>query len=97
MVSEQQKIINRLISLACDGNISVDVTPEKTVITISHTAFHSADFKLRWLGDHYAVYFVDGNGESSQAVCSIWNPLDAIKFGAMYMMMIELRAKRVVN
>lgn len=96
MATKKQKIVNRLMSLADSKGIKVDVSEEQSSMTISHYSHHSADFKLRWVdGDHYAGYFVDGNnGECSQAIVSIWTPMDAIKFAAMYMMMVELRARR---
>ena len=94
-MASKKKIINRLLSLGDSDGIKVDTTND-SFITISHARFHSADFRLRWVdGDHYACYFIDGNnGECSQAIMSIWTPMDAIKFAAMYTMMIELRARR---
>jgi hypothetical protein len=98
MANTQEKIKNRLKSLNEIDDIEVVATDEYGQIEISHRLHHTADFKFKWIeDDHYVGYFVDGDGNESQAIVSIWTAIEAIKFVALYTTLIELRAKRQAN
>jgi hypothetical protein len=55
-----------------------------------------ADFKLKWVpvSNYYAGYFVDAGGNESQAIVSLRDSMDAVKFAVLYSTLVELRAKR---
>ncbi len=62
--------------------------------TVEHGLQHTADFTFRWPDDsHFVGYLVNSEVES-QAIISLWYPMDAIKFGSLYATLIELRARR---
>jgi len=91
----QDKIKNRLTSLRELDDVSVEVSSEWGTIRVQHRLHYAADFEFVWVdSDHYVGYFVDGKGSRSQAVVSLWTPLEAVKFVALYATLIELRAKR---
>lgn len=91
----KKKIINRVKSLNEIDDVQVVVSEEQGSIDIEHCKKHSANFRLKWVDDnHYVGYFVDSDGIESQAIISIWNDIESIKFVSMYLTMIELRAKR---
>ena len=93
----QQKIVNRIKSLNEIDDIEIIVSEEKGTIDIKHRLKHAANFRLRWIDDnHYVGYFIDADDFESQAIVSIWNDLESIKFVSMYLTMIELRAKREI-
>ncbi|KWB64165.1 hypothetical protein WL38_20330 [Burkholderia ubonensis] len=95
MATLQEKLVNRIRSLQELDDVSVEVSEELGQIEVSHRRHHVADFKLRWLdGNHYAGYFVDGDGYESQAIVSLWTSMDAVKFVVLYSTLVELRAKR---
>lgn len=96
MTTTQKKIVNRINSLSEVEDVTVEVSSEFGQISISHRLHHTADFKLKWVdGTHYAGYFVDGSGYESHAIISLWSPLEAVKFIALYVTLVELRAKRI--
>lgn len=91
----QEKIKNRLMSLWELDNVEVNLSGEWGTIRIQHRLHYAADFEFVWTdGDHYVGYFVDAAGRRSQAIASLWSPLEAVKFAALYVSLIELRAKR---
>jgi hypothetical protein len=97
-MSDQEKIKNRLTSLRELTDVSLEVSETKGTIRIKHRLHYAADFDFSWIdNDHYVGYFVDAEDNKSQAVVSIWTPLEAIKFVALYVSLIELRAKREVR
>jgi hypothetical protein len=49
---------------------------------------------FRWTADHFVGYFIDGNGNQSQAVVSLYTPLAAIQFVSAYVMLNEIRANQ---
>jgi hypothetical protein len=49
---------------------------------------------FRWTPDHFVGYFIDGNGNQSQAVVSLYTPLAAIQFVSAYVMLNEIRANQ---
>lgn len=92
MASNKQKLLNRLKTLGDLPDVTVDVVGQ--LLTVSHGLHHTADFTFRWTDDsHFVGYFVNDEVES-QAIISLWDPMDAIKFGALYATLIELRAMR---
>jgi hypothetical protein len=97
-MANQEKIKNRIASLRELDDVSVEVSDSQGTIRVQHRLHYTADFDFTWVdGDHYVGYFVDGNNHKSQAVVSIWTPLEAIKFVALYATLVELRAKREVR
>lgn len=91
----QEKIKNRIKSLNELDDVLVETTGESGQIWIRHRLHHVADFKFKWVdGDHYVGYFIDAHGNESQAIVSLWTPLEAIKFVALYATLVDLRAKR---
>ena len=95
MATLQDKIRNRIYSLNELDDVTVDCTNRYGQISISHRLHHAADFKLKWVdGNHYVGYFVDANGNESQAIVSLWSAMDAIKFIVLYSSLIELKARR---
>jgi hypothetical protein len=63
-------------------------------IYVKFGTLRSIDFKFEWSKDHYIGYFLDENGIKSQAVISIWKPIQAVKFAATYSLLIGLRANK---
>ncbi len=95
MATVQEKLKSRLRSLQDLDGVSVDVSEDLGTIDISHELHHVADFKFKWVdGNHYVGYFIDSDGNQSQAIVSIWVPIEAVKFMVLYTSLIELRAKR---
>ncbi len=95
MESIQKKIKNRLASLEEIDDVTVSWTQGFGAITITHRLHHAADFHFKWVdGNHYVGYFVDGEGNESEAVVSLWSAMDAIKFIVLYSTMVDLKAKR---
>ena len=95
MAKTQEKIKNRLNSLSELDDVTVEVSDERGQIWIQHRLHHAADFRFTWVdGNHYVGYFIDATNNQSQAVVSLWTPLEAVKFVALYATLVELRAKR---
>ena len=95
MATLQEKIKNRLNSLNEIDDVSVEATSELGQIFISHRLHHAADFKFKWVdGNHYVGYFVDSDGNESQAILSLWSAMEAVKFIVLYSTLIELKARR---
>jgi transposase len=95
-MTAQMKICNRILSLKEIG-VGVNVSSDAGSISIEMQYVHAANFKLKWIDDHYAGYFIDVKGNQSQAVVSIKTSFQAIKFVNMYSLLLELRAKRKVG
>ena len=93
-MAQRTKITNRLKSLNDIDGVSVDLSEEKKTVKVKHEKYHSLDFTFRWLGDHFAGYFIDGDGNQSQAVISLWTGMDAIHFSAAYSLLVDLRARQ---
>ncbi len=72
------KIANRLTSLEDIQGVTVTTSDEKKTIYVAYKTHRSLDFKLVWSNDHYIGYFMDGEGNQSQAVLAIWEPIEAI-------------------
>jgi hypothetical protein len=72
------KIANRLSSLKDIQGVTVTISDEKKTIYVAYKTHRSLDFKFMWSNDHYIGYFMDGEGNQSQAVLAIWEPIEAI-------------------
>ena len=88
------RIVNRLKSLEDIEGVSVTVSKDKKTIHIEYKTHRSLDFKFVWSNDHFIGYFLDGERNQSQAVISLWEPIEAIHFATSYSLLIELRAGR---
>jgi len=95
MLSLQKKLKNLLRSLREIDGVTVNVSEDMGTINISHKLHHVADFIFKWVDDnHYVGYFVGSDKLPSQAIVSIWEPLEAVKFIVLYSSLYELRARR---
>ena len=91
----QTVIKNRLKSLEDLELVSVEVSSDNCNIDITHSRHHGMDFSFRWVNDdHFLGYFIDADGNKSQAVISLYTGLDAIKFSTAYALLDELRANQ---
>ena len=91
----RKKILNRLKSLRDIKGVAVELSDEERSLTIRYRTERSLDFYFKWVDDsHFVGYFEDDEGEMSQAVISLWTPMDAIHFSAAYSLLIQLRAGR---
>ncbi|MEI6262767.1 MAG: hypothetical protein WCR46_23065 [Deltaproteobacteria bacterium] len=94
----QKLITNRLKSLEELPEVSVELTGNTNgTIRITHANHHAPEFLFRWTADHFVGYFIDGNGNQSQAVVSLYTPLAAIQFVSAYVMLNEIRANQEAN
>ena len=93
-MSNRTKIVNRLKTLEDIDGVDVTISDEKKTIYVNFQTERSLDFKFIWSYDHFIGYFTDSNGNESQAVISIWDPLEAIHFVTSYFLLIGLRAGR---
>ena len=94
MESIRTKIVNRIKTLEDIDGVTVELSNEKKTIYVKYNTHRSLDFKFIWSNDHFIGYFLDGEGMQSQAVISIWEPIEAIHFATSYALLIELRAGR---
>jgi hypothetical protein len=97
MTKLRNKIANRIKSLEDIDGVEISYSHEKKTIYVKYKSYRSLDFKFEWQTDHYVGYFIDGDKTKSQAVISIWQPLEAIYFSTAYSLLIELRAGRKEN
>lgn len=94
-MSPRKAIVNRLKSLADVDGARVTVSEAGNTIRVTHKAHHSLHFLFKWIdGNHFVGYFLDADGNQSQAVVSLWSGLEAIRFAAAYSLLIELRARQ---
>ncbi len=91
MPTTQTQIANRLKTLNDIPGVAVK---GRGIIRVSYETERSLNFKFVWLDKHYIGYFVDEESKDSQAVISLWNPMDAIYFATAYSLLVELRAGR---
>lgn len=94
MATHRQKIINRLQSLNWIDGVTVKPTKGEKGVTVTCKREKALNFKFRWANDHFMGYFVDSNRSKSQAVLSLWTPMDAIHFATAYSLLVQLRAMR---
>jgi len=91
----QTQIRNRLKSLEEIEDIDVKITgSSKGTIRIMHKKHHAPEFRFHWTTDHFVGYFIDGDGKESQAIVSLYTPMDAIRFVAAYSILNDLRANQ---
>jgi len=86
-MAKKKRIANRLSSLKDIPGVSV--TKNGDTVRVKHSAHHSLDFRFQWIETHFAGYFVDKQGNESQAVVHLRTGLDAIHFASA----ATLRAK----
>ncbi len=73
----------------------VDVTGASSgTIRVTHNRHHAPEFLFRWSVDHFVGYFIDGEDTQSQAVISLYTPLDAIHFASAYTTLNLIRANQ---
>lgn len=94
MATYRQKIINRLQSLKWIDGVTVKPTKGEKGVTVTCKREKALNFKFRWAADHFIGYFVDSMGSTSQAVLSLWTPMDAVHFATSYSLLVQLRAMR---
>lgn len=97
MENLRKKIVNRLKTLQDIDGVDVEISEEGKTVYIRHETYHSPAFKFKWNNDHFTGYFLDADGNRSQAVISIWAPIEAIHFVTAYSILIDLRANREKN
>jgi hypothetical protein len=91
----QEKIINRLKSLGELEHVSVDVSGANNgILRVVHDRHHGPEFRFVWNSDHFVGYFIDGAGNQSQAVVSLYSALDAIQFASAYIALNRIRANQ---
>ena len=91
----QKRIRNRLKSLEELDGISVGVSGgTKGTIHIRHENHHAPEFDFHWSTDHFIGYFIGGDGWQSQAIVSLYTPMDAIHFVSAYATLNNIRAKQ---
>lgn len=95
MAKFKKKIATRLNALQEIADVSVSRTESDGEITVMHRRHHVAKFLFKWVDDtHYVGYFFDGKMNKSQAIVSLWTPMEAVKFMVLYSSLVELAAKR---
>lgn len=91
----QVKISNRLQSLDELKGISVKVSGHtKGTIHIRHKKHYAPEFHFHWSSDHFIGHFIDGAEKESQAVVSLYTPMDAIHFVSAYATLNSIRANQ---
>jgi hypothetical protein len=94
-MASQKKITNRLQSLEELDGISVGVSgPTRGTIHVRHKKHHAPEFHFHWSSDHFIGHFIDGDGKESQAVVSLYTPMDAIHFVSAYATLDKIRANQ---
>jgi hypothetical protein len=93
-MADKKKIANRLKSLEDIKGVSVTESDGGDTVRVEHAAYHSLDFRFRWIKTHFAGYFVDKGGHESQAVVHLRTGIDAIHFASAYSGLVSLRAKK---
>jgi hypothetical protein len=91
----QNKITSHLQSLKEIDGISVEISGSTNgTIRVEHKRHHAPEFLFRWHTDHFVGYFIDSNRAQSQAVVSLYTPMDAIRFISAYATLNEIRANQ---
>lgn len=90
---DKEKINHRLKSLEEIDGVHVEFVGENQVL-IRNEFHYSPDFRFKWIDQNHYVGYFEGPDGTSQAILSLWNPLEAIRFAALYVTLVELRAKR---
>lgn len=91
----QKAILDIICSLEELDNVAVEVTGSRRgTVRISHDRHHGLEFHLRWVNDHFVGSFVDGVGAKSQAVVSLYSPMDAVNFVSAYNSLNTIRANQ---
>ncbi len=93
-MASQKTLTNHLKSLSELEHVKVSVTPEGGTVRIEHQKHHALSFVFKWSTDHFIGYFVDGEERQSQAVVSLYTPLDATHFSSAFTLLAGMRAKQ---
>lgn len=94
MKNLRSNIVNKIESLNDINGICLTISDEQKTLYVEFETVRSLDFKFVWSNDHFIGYFVDNDGKQSQAVISLWSPLEAVHFVAAYCLLIEIRSGR---
>jgi len=94
MENVRDEIVLVLEALQEVGGVEVTASKGRKTIHITYGTVRSLDFKFIWSNDHFIGYVLDHEGESSQALVSLWSSLEAIQFAAAYQALVMLRAGR---
>lgn len=94
MESVRDEIVLVLEALQEVDGAEVAVSKGRKTIHITYGTVRSLDFKFIWSNDHFIGYALDHEGESSQALVSLWSQMEAIQFVAAYQTLVMLRAGR---
>jgi hypothetical protein len=90
----QVKIASILKTLEEIEHVKVSKTAGGGSIKVEHKRHHGLEFMFRWASDHFIGYFKDSAGNQSQAVISLYTPLQATSFATAYSLLCELRANQ---
>jgi len=90
----RKDMVSALDALGEIREVSVGVSDEQKTVYIQYDSVRSLDFKFTWSVDHFIGYFLDREGQQSQAVIALWSQLEAVQFAASYSLLIQLRAGR---
>jgi hypothetical protein len=88
-------IAKKFNKLGAIPGVTIDIADSGKTVHILNKLKHAPDYIFKWIdGTHFVGYFINKNGQKSQAIYSIWDSPDALKFKQLYTYQIELRAKR---
>lgn len=90
----RESIINHLKTLSHHEGVQIESSDKEKTLTINYRTVQSMSFKFVWKEDHFIGYFVDRDSDASQAVVSLWTPLEASHFVSSYATLLDLRAGR---
>lgn len=90
----RDEIVQILEALEEVDGVEVEASKGRKTIHLTFGTVRSLDFKFVWSNDHFIGYALDHEGESSQALVSLWTPLEGIQFAAAYQTFVMLRAGR---
>ena len=90
----RESILIQLQALKHFEGISVEISDQEKTVAVNHRTHQSLSFKFAWRSDHFIGYFLSEASDPSQAVLSLWTPLDASNFVTAYSILLNLRAGR---
>lgn len=94
MDTTRDGIVKTLEALQEVNSVEVAASKGEKTIYITYGSVRSLGFRFIWSIDHFIGYALDNEGKSSQALVSLWTPLEAIQFTSAYQTLIMLRAGR---
>lgn len=93
-MASKKALTNRLKSLGELENVEVGISPKGDTVRVQNQKHHALSFRFKWSVDHFIGYFVDSDGNESQAVVSLYELLDAAHFVTSFCLLSGLRAKQ---